>query len=72
MPTDPTKRPLDNLRDIAKDAEAELRRLATYINDEVVPDVRRNGSVALRAVSAELQRLAERIEESKSHTPPTP
>jgi hypothetical protein len=39
------------LRDAAARAEEELRRVLTYINDEVVPEVRHNGSEALRAAA---------------------
>ena len=31
------------LRDAARLVEEEVRRVVTYINDEVVPDVRQNG-----------------------------
>ena len=41
-------------------AEEEVRRVVTYINDEVVPEVRRNGSQALRIAAVELQKLAQR------------
>ncbi len=47
--------------------EAEVRRVIGYMNDEVVPEVRRNGSKALRAAAAELDRLAQLMEE---RTPP--
>jgi histidinol dehydrogenase len=54
------------LRDAAARAEEELRRVVTYINDEVVPDVRRNGSKALRAASEELQKLAQRMDDRRA------
>ncbi|HEV2619626.1 MAG TPA: hypothetical protein VGU23_06770 [Acidobacteriaceae bacterium] len=57
------------MRDATKRAEEELRRVVTYINDEVVPDIRRNGSVALRAASAELEKLARRMDEHKAAGP---
>ncbi len=60
------------LRDAAARAEEDVRKLITYINDEVVPDVRRNSSDALRAASKELQRLAEKMDESKTTPPPPP
>lgn len=53
------------LREVAKTAEEDLKRLVTYLNDEVMPDVRRNGSSALRSAAAELHKLAERMDESK-------
>ena len=53
------------LREAAERAEEELRRVVTYINDEVVPDIRKNGSQALRAAAEELQKLAQRMDEHK-------
>lgn len=62
------------LRDAGAHVEDDLRRVISYINDEVVPDVRRNGSVALRAAATELGRLAERMEHRSGGTavPPSP
>jgi hypothetical protein len=64
------------LREAAERAEEELHRVVTYINDEVVPDIRRNGSQALRAASEELQKLAQRMDERRAaasgETPPPP
>jgi plasmid stabilization system protein ParE len=51
------------LREAAARAEEDLRHVVTYINDEVVPDIRRNSSQALRAAAAELQKLAQRMDE---------
>ena len=51
------------LREVAKTVEEDARRLVTYINDEVMPDVRRNSSSALRAASDELHKLAERMDD---------
>ncbi len=76
MPTDTPRTPFETrLREAASHVEEDLRRVAAYINDEVVPDVRRNGSDALRAAAAELRKLAERMEaanEQKPVTPPPP
>jgi hypothetical protein len=47
-------------------AEEELHRALTYINDEVVPEVRRNGSEALRAAAIELQKLAQRMDDHRA------
>lgn len=60
------------LREAAAHVETDLRRLVDYLNDEVVPDVRRNGSAALRSAAGELQRLAERMEDSNRGGPPPP
>ena len=51
------------LQDVGARVEEDLRRVVTYINDEVVPDVRRNGSAALRAAAVELQKLAQRMDD---------
>jgi hypothetical protein len=67
------KKPLeDRLREAASHVEDDVRRVITYINDEVVPDVRRNGSEALRAAAAELRKLAERVDDANRRTPPPP
>ena len=60
------------LRDAATSVESEVKRLITYINDEVVPDVRRNGSAALRSAAAEIDRLASRMESANRNPPPPP
>ena len=52
--------------------EEDLKRLVTYINDEVVQDVRRNGSEALKAAAAELHRLAEKMDDRRTPPPPPP
>ena len=52
--------------------EEDLRKLVKYINDEVVPDVRRNGSEALKAAAAELHRLAEKMDDRRKPPPPPP
>ena len=68
MPNEEPKPWEQQLRDAAARAEEELRRVVTYINDEVVPDIRRNGSQALRAASDELQKLAQRMDERRNAT----
>ena len=50
------------IEDTAVKAEAEVRRVITYLNDEVVPEVRRDGSRALRTAASELVKLADRME----------
>ncbi len=52
--------------------EDDLRRAIAFLNDEVVPDVRRNSSVALQTAADELYRLAKRIDNNgrpHSHEP---
>ena len=43
--------------------EEEVRRVITYLNDEVVPQVRRNSSSALRSAAEQLSRLAEHLDQ---------
>jgi hypothetical protein len=66
MPSDGNKGWEQQLREAGARAEEELRHVVTYINDEVVPDIRRNGSHALRAAAAELQKLAQRMDDRKA------
>jgi hypothetical protein len=73
MSTKEPKRPWEQqLRDAATHIEADLKNVVKYINDEVVPDVRRNGSEALRAAAAELHKLASRMDDHarRSSAPP--
>jgi hypothetical protein len=67
------RKPLEErLREAASHVEDDVRKVITYINDEVVPDVRRNGSEALRFAAAELRKLAERVDDANRRTPPSP
>jgi hypothetical protein len=52
--------------------EDELRTFANYINDEVVPDVRRHSSEALKTAAAELQKLAQKLDDERNAPPPPP
>jgi hypothetical protein len=73
MPGESSNRPWEQiLHDAGSRAEEDLRRVIDYINDEVVPDVRRNGSEALRAAATELQKLARKMDERAGRTPPPP
>lgn len=76
MSTGEPKRPWEQqLRDAATHLETDLRHVVKYINDEVVPEVRRNGSDALRAAAVELHKLAQRMDEHARRTataPPPP
>jgi trans-2-enoyl-CoA reductase len=73
---DDSRRWEQQLRDAAVRVEEDLRRVVTYINDEVVPDIRRDGSQALRAAAAELQKLAQRMDDRRAaphgEGPPAP
>jgi len=64
------------VRDVAARLEEELRRVVTYINDQVVPEIRLNGTQALRAAAEELQKLAQCMDDRRAagqgQAPPTP
>jgi hypothetical protein len=60
------------LREAATRLEEDLRRFSKYVNDEIVPDVRRNSSEALRDAAAELHKLANRMDDHARRTPPQP
>ena len=68
MANDEPRRWEQQLREAATRVEEDLRHVVTYINDEVVPDIRRNGSEALRAAAAELQKLAQRMDDHRKGT----
>jgi bisphosphoglycerate-dependent phosphoglycerate mutase len=55
----------NKVQDAAARAESEVQRLIHYLNDEVVPDVRKQSSVALRAAAEQLQALAEKMDDRK-------
>lgn len=57
------------LREAARHAEEDLRRVIAFLNDEVVPEVRQNGSQALRAASRQLEKLAQRMDDRKAAGP---
>ena len=69
-----TKRPWEErvteagarLRDEFQD---ELQRVVRFIDTEVVPEVRRHGSTALRAAAVKLQQLAEHMDDAKHADP---
>ena len=64
MPNEDPRPWEQQLREAATRAEEEVRRVVTYINDEVVPEIRVNGSHALRAAAEQLQKLAQRMDVS--------
>jgi hypothetical protein len=66
MPSDDAKRWERQLHEAAKHVEEDVRRVVTYINDEVVPEIRQNGSQALRTAAAELQKLAQRMDDRRA------
>jgi hypothetical protein len=51
--------------------EEDVRDFIRYFNDDVVPDLRKNGSEALRAAARELNRMAQRMDERAGRTSPS-
>jgi hypothetical protein len=49
--------------------EMELRHTIAYVNDAVVPQVRKESIIALRTVSDKLRDLADRFEQSRGPRP---
>jgi hypothetical protein len=43
----------------------EVNRVITYLNDQVVPQVRQNSSSALRAAAEQLARLADHLDQGR-------
>lgn len=73
MPTEIPRQPLqDRVRETATRVEEELRLLAAYINDEVVPDVRRYSSGTLKKAAEELHKLAQRMDDDRGTGAPPP
>ncbi|QHN04674.1 hypothetical protein FTO74_15895 [Granulicella sp. WH15] len=81
MPFDPSHDPShqpgsksweQRLREAGESVETDVQRLIGYINDEVVPDIRRYGSEALRVAANELQRLAQRMDDARPPQNPPP
>ena len=51
--------------------EEDVREFVRYFNDQIVPDVRKNGSEALRAAARELNRIAQKMDERAGRKPPS-
>jgi hypothetical protein len=45
--------------------EDEVKRVITYLNEQVVPQVRQNSSTALRTAAEQLGRLADYLDEGR-------
>ncbi len=52
----------DTIRSMSQELETEAARLIAYLNDKVVPQVRRSSSVALRVAADRLRSMAEQLE----------
>lgn len=58
----------ESFKDVVPKIEYELKRVVSYINDEVVPEVRREGSDALRAAADQLKKLADYMEQQRKNS----
>jgi hypothetical protein len=52
--------------------EMELRHAVAYVNDAVIPQVRKESITAMRSLSDTLRNLADRIERRQDAGPSTP
>jgi TRAP-type C4-dicarboxylate transport system substrate-binding protein len=64
---DRTKRKFD---EAATKIEQEIKAAVKHLNDNVVPKIRTEGTQALRNLAQELQKLADRMDDSNKSTPP--
>jgi hypothetical protein len=73
MPTEAGKSTWEQrLHETGARVEEDLRDLVRYFNEDVVPEIRRSGTDALRAAAVELNRIAQRMDERAGRTPPPP
>jgi hypothetical protein len=52
----------NTVRSLVSEVERDLARLIRYMNDEVVPEVRRGFSCGLRAAAEQMGRAAEHLD----------
>lgn len=52
----------EHINNVTPRIEEEVRKVITYLNDEVVPKVRQNSSEALRIAADQLRKLADHLE----------
>ena len=64
-------RPRSGFEEVIDRIEAELRQAVTFVNDAVVPHVRRESITAMRRVSDTLRTLADRFEASGNRQDPS-
>lgn len=53
----------EHIGNVTPRIEEEVRKVITYLNDEVVPKVRQNSSEALRIAADQLRKLADHLEQ---------
>ena len=59
----------EHLNSFSPRIEEEARRVIDYLNDEVVPQVRRHSSQALRIAAEHFEKLARHLDENQRNTP---
>lgn len=69
MSTNPAPGVGDRIEEAVELIEMELRHAIAYVNDAVVPQVRRESVTALRTVADKLRNLADRFDENGSFRP---
>jgi hypothetical protein len=52
----------ERISNVTPRVEEEVRKVITYLNDEVVPKVRQNSTEALRIAADQLRKLADHME----------
>jgi len=55
----------ERVGDVLPRVEEEVKKVITYLNEEVVPQVRQNSSQALRIAAEHLARLAEHLDKKR-------
>ena len=58
------------MEDLLRQVENELRHGVDYVNDQVVPEVRRESITAMRSLSEKLRNLADRLDQQKQDPRP--
>jgi hypothetical protein len=68
----PGPRPKSGFEEMIDRIEAEMRHAVAFMNESVVPQVRRESITAMRRVSDTLRNLADRFETSGNRQNPPP
>ena len=58
-----------NWDEIAHNLELEVKKLVTYVDQQVVPAARKEAHVALTGLAKELEKLADKLKDDKPADP---
>lgn len=59
------------LSEAASRIELEVRNIVRTVDDEVVPEIRKHGSAALHSLAAQMEKLAQKMDdEARAEKPP--